>query len=297
MINWHEALSQWGEIQHNAPLAKRTTMGVGGAARCLFAPYDIAGLAQAMLHIPADMPLLPLGRGSNLLVADEGFEGLVLDVGRLQTYDHDVMTMRAGAGMRMSKLAQKAAQAGLTGIEFMATVPGDIGGGVAMNAGAFGQQVSDCLQQVQLVLRTGQIQTLDAQSLQMCYRSSVLPAGSIVVKADFNLQAGEREAIYERMRMMRQKRRDTQPLEQPNCGSVFKNPTGNYAARLIEHVGLKGHRIGQAQISSRHANFIVNHGQACTKDVLALIRLAQQRVAAVYAIDLETEVCMLGMQS
>ncbi len=295
-MNWQASLTQWGEIATTVPLSRRTTMGVGGDARWLFVPHDVAALQQAMAVIPQNIALLPLGRGSNLLIGDQGFDGLVLDVGKLRVMHQQHHTMYVGAGMRMSKVAQLAAQVGLTGLEFMATIPGNIGGGVAMNAGAFGQQVSDCLQQVTLVLRTGNIQTLDAQALKMRYRSSVLPVGSLVVEAVFHLQEDDSEAIVGRMRAMRRKRSQSQPLEQPNCGSVFKNPQGDYAARLIEAVGLKGHRIGQAEISSVHANFIVNHGQARAADVLDLIGLAQARVAAAYVIDLEPEVCMLGIQ-
>lgn len=295
-MNWQASLAAWGEIAHDVPLAKRTTIGVGGAARWLFTPDNIEGLQQAMARIPTDIALLPLGRGSNVLIADHGFDGLVLDVRKLREIQQYANTLRVGAGMRMPKLAQLAAQAGLAGLEFMATVPGDVGGGVAMNAGAFGQQVSDRLQQVTLVLRTGEIQRLDAQALKMRYRSSVLPAGSVVVDTLFDLPTDDNETIVERMRSMRHKRSETQPLEQPNCGSVFKNPQNDYAARLIEAVGLKGHQIGQAQISSVHANFIVNHGQALATDVLTLIRLAQSRVAAAYTIDLEPEVRMLGWQ-
>lgn len=295
-MNWLASLAPWGEIAYDVPLAKRTTIGVGGAARWMFTPDDVEGLQQAMARIPTDIALLPLGRGSNVLIADQGFDGLVLDVRKLRKMQQYDSTLCVGAGMRMPKLAQLAAQAGLTGLEFMATVPGDIGGGVAMNAGAFGQQVSDHLQQVTLVLRTGEIQRLDAQALKMRYRSSVLPAGSVVVDTLFDLPTDDNETIVERMRTMRRKRSETQPLEQPNCGSVFKNPKNDYAARLIEAVGLKGHQIGQAQISSVHANFIVNHGQALATDVLTLIRLAQSRVAAAYTIDLEPEVRMLGWQ-
>lgn len=294
-MSWLQRLAQWGVLQHDAPLAKRTTMGVGGAARWLFSPHGVMGLQQAMAVIPDCVALLPLGRGSNLLIADAGFDGLVLDVGVLQSFHHVDTIIRVGAGNRMSKLAQQAAQAGLTGLEFMATVPGDVGGGVVMNAGAFGQQVSDCLQQVNIVLKNGEMQTLDAHTLKMRYRSSVLPVGSVVVEASFILHTGDSQAIYERMRAMRRKRCDTQPLDQPNCGSVFKNPPNDYAARLIEQTGLKGHRIGQAQISPVHANFIVNHGQAQATDVLALIRLVKNRVVERYAIELEPEVCLLGM--
>jgi len=294
-MTWQSALAAHGSVEYDAPLATRTTLGVGGAARWLFSPRDETGLQRAMASIPLDIPLLPLGRGSNLLIADSGYDGLVLDVGSLQTMRRDDSTFYVGAGIRMPKLAQHAAQAGLTGLEFMATVPGDVGGGVAMNAGAFGQQVSDTLCSVRLLLRNGIAKTCDVQRLNMRYRSSVLPADSVVIEASFTLTSDDSEAIRQRMRTMRRQRSESQPLDQPNCGSVFKNPDGDYAARLIEQVGLKGHRIGQAQISPIHANFIVNHGQAHATEVVQLIRLAQTRVQQEFDIYLEPEVRMLGV--
>ncbi len=296
-MTWQTALAAYGTIIDHAPLAARTTLGVGGTARWLFSPRDADCLQQAMAIIPQDVPLLPLGRGSNLLIADSGYDGLVLDVGALQSLRREDASFYVGAGIRMPKLAQHAAQAGLTGLEFMATVPGDVGGGVAMNAGAFGQQVSDTLCSVRLLLRNGIAKTCDVQSLKMRYRSSVLPAGSVVMEACFTLLKDDSEAIRQRMRNMRRQRSESQPLDQPNCGSVFKNPDGDYAARLIEQVGLKGHRIGQAQISPVHANFIVNHGQAQAADVVALIRLAQTRVQQECNIFLEPEVRMLGVEA
>jgi len=206
--------------------------------------------------------ILPLGRGSNLLISDSGFDGVVIDLGMLHSIETNGNILTAQAGSRMSKVAQTAANAGLTGLEFMATVPGDLGGGIAMNAGAFGQQASDTCLHADIVCRDGRSQD-----------------------------------IRNTMRDMRQKRSQTQPLAMPNCGSVFKNPEGDYAARLIEASGLKGKRIGGAQISEVHANFIVNHGNAHSDDVIALIRLAQQSVFEKFAINLEPEVRILeGMQ-
>lgn len=287
-------LSPLGEVQADVALAKRTTMAVGGAARWLFRPSDASALQQAMTAIPATVRILPLGRGSNLLINDQGFDGLVLDLGAMQHIQRDGDMIQAGAGARMPKLAQYAAKASLAGLEFMATVPGDVGGGVAMNAGAFGQQLSDSLLCIQVVLRDGSLQKLDAEVLQMNYRHTILPSACVVVEASMSLKRAVADDIRQRMREMRQKRSESQPLDQPNCGSVFKNPTGDFAARLIEQAGLKGHRLGQAQISSTHANFIVNHGGATASDVLALIRLAQLEVKVKFGVKLEPEVRILG---
>ena len=178
----------------------------------------------------------------------------------------------------------------------MATVPGDIGGGVAMNAGAFGQQIADCLTRIHVVRRDGEKQELQASELEMAYRHTKLPYGSLVVSAEFELQEDDGEAVRERIRQMRTTRGRTQPLDLPNCGSVFKNPPGDHAARLIEAAGLKGHRIGGASISAKHANFIVNEDSASSNDVLALIHLAQESVEKKFGVHLEPEVRMLGGQ-
>jgi UDP-N-acetylmuramate dehydrogenase len=199
----------------------------------------------------------------------------------------------AEAGVRMGRLARVAAGAGLSGLEFMATVPGDVGGGVAMNAGAFGQEVADSLRWVEVALRGGEVRRLEADVLAMRYRHAELPAGSLVLAAGFSLRPADSEAIRDRMREMRERRGVTQPLAQPNCGSVFKNPAGDHAARLIEAAGLKGLRIGGARISELHANFIVNEGGATSRDVRALIARAQAEVKARFGVRLEPEVRML----
>jgi UDP-N-acetylmuramate dehydrogenase len=295
-MNWQQQLMQQGSLSEQEPLAPRTTFGIGGPARWFFAPVSIEALAEAMPSLPADMPRLVLGRGSNLLVSDDGFDGLVVDLSAINAIRVEGQKLYAEAGARMSKIAQHAASAGLAGLEFMATVPGDLGGGVAMNAGAFGQQVSDTLTHIEVVLTDGSRQQLERDQLAMRYRHTELPAGAIIVSATFALATGDVEALRERMRSMRQQRSDTQPLAMPNCGSVFKNPPGDHAARLIEAVGLKGLRHGQACISSRHANFIVNEGHASAADVLALIRAARAAVKEQFGVELEPEVRILGEQ-
>lgn len=287
-------LSPFGQIEKDAPLANRTTLGVGGAAAWLFRPTDEAALVEAMTYIPQDTVLFPIGRGSNLLIADSGIDGLVLDLSDLNTLNANAQTLLAGAGARMSKIAQLAANTGLAGLEFMATVPGDLGGGVAMNAGAFGQQVSDTLLSIRVLNHDSQVQNIDRQDLNMQYRYTALPQGSLVLSATFRLEEKETAEIKQAMRDMRAKRSETQPLNLPNCGSVFKNPEGDFAARLIESVGLKGKQIGQANISDIHANFIVNQGGASCADVLGLIRLAKDTVKQEMNVELEPEVKLVG---
>jgi UDP-N-acetylmuramate dehydrogenase len=297
MSDWMKILQGYGACTENEPLSGHTTLGVGGPARWYFRPDNQDSLCAAMLCIPADIPLLPLGRGSNLLPPDSGFPGVVLDLSNLNHIQVNGSTMTAECGVRMSRVTRICADHGLTGLEFMATVPGDVGGGVVMNAGAFGQQVADCLSRIWVVRRDGEKQELQASDLEMAYRHAKVPSGSLVVSAEFKLQEGDGEAVRERIRQMRTTRSRTQPLDLPNCGSVFKNPPGDHAARLIEAAGLKGHRIGGASISAKHANFIVNEDSASSSDVVALIHLAQESVEDKFGVHLEPEVRMLGEQA
>lgn len=293
-MSWRASIATLGEFQADVSLAGRTTLGVGGHARWLFRPGDEASLVKAMVLLPGDVDIFPLGRGSNLLVSDDGIDGLVIDLNGLSGIAVSGKYIVAKAGARMGKIAQIAASAGLAGVEFMATVPGDLGGGVAMNAGAFGQQVSDVLVSIQVLQRDGKVADIQRQDLHMVYRWTDLPEASLVLSARLCLKEDEEEAIKERMRLMRKKRSDTQPLALPNCGSVFKNPEGDYAARLIESVGLKGKKIGHARISDVHANFIVNEGGASCADVLALIRLAKHTVLEQCEVVLQPEVRFVG---
>jgi len=293
-LSWKQAITALGAFESDTSLAERTTLCVGGHARWLFRPSDEAALVKAMTLLPHDIEIFPLGRGSNLLVSDDGIDGLVIDLNGLSGITISGSHIVANAGARMGKIAQAAASAGLAGVEFMATVPGDLGGGVAMNAGAFGQQVSDVLVSIQVLHRDGKVTDMQREDLHMVYRWTNLPAGSLVLSAMFALKEDDAESIKERMRVMRKKRSDTQPLALPNCGSVFKNPEGDYAARLIESVGLKGKQIGHARISDVHANFIVNEGSASCEDVLALMRLAKNTVLEQYGVDLEPEVRFVG---
>lgn len=293
-MSWQAELQLLGKLQEHDALASRTTLGVGGFAEWLFRPANQQDMVKAMSLIPESMNIFPIGRGSNLLIADAGIKGLVLDLSDLDEIQVEGLTLRADAGARMGKIAQTAASSAMSGLEFMATVPGDLGGGVAMNAGAFGQQVSDVLQSIVILKRDGVVQTLRRDVLKMEYRYTALPKDSLVLSALFKLEAAETELVRSNMREMRKKRSETQPLALPNCGSVFKNPEGDFAARLIESVGLKGKQAGHARISEVHANFIVNEGGASTEDVLILMRLAKSEVKAKTGIELEPEVRLVG---
>jgi len=294
---WERKLRTMGMLRLNEPMSSHTTLGIGGPARWFIQPDTEDALGRALALIPASVAILPLGRGSNLLVPDEGIDGVVLDMSRLNAISAHTQTgencLTAQAGVRMAKLARICAARGLSGFEFMATVPGDVGGGVAMNAGAFGQQISDSLACIDIAHRDGKCEQIRAMDLNMGYRRTQLPAGSIVLAATFQLKSSAPESIRKKMRAMRNRRTASQPLAQPNCGSVFKNPPGHHAARLIEEAGLKGQRTGRACISEQHANFIVNEGGATSSDVLDLIRRAQEVVLRQTGVRLEPEVRIL----
>jgi len=292
--HWHEQLAAFGLLSEEEPMARHTTLGVGGSARWFFRPASAVSLVEAMPLIPRDMARLPLGRGSNMLVRDAGFDGIVIDLGSLDHIEVDGTQLTAEAGARMSRVARICAESGLSGLEFLSTVPGDIGGGVAMNAGAFGQEMADTLIHADVLTIDGSVVRLSKAELNMTYRHSELPAGGLVLAAAFSLQPGSPEAIRESIRSMRDRRGRTQPLAQPNFGSVFKNPPGDHSARLIEAAGLKGYRIGGARISDVHANFIVNEGNATCDDVLALISKAQGEVESRFGIRLQPEVRIVG---
>ncbi len=294
MQSWMEQLAELGAFRTDEQMARHTTLGVGGPARWFFRPTGRDALVEAVRIVPADLVILPLGRGSNMLVPDTGFDGMVLDLSDLNDLQLDGCRLTAGAGVRMSRFARTCADHGLTGCEFMATVPGDIGGGVAMNAGCFSQQVSDVLTEIELLMRDGSVVTQAAVDLQMAYRHTRLPAGALIISATFTLDTDHPEAVRERMRSMRERRSSTQPLAQPNCGSVFKNPKDDHAARLIEAAGLKGFAIGGARISDQHANFIVNEGDATSAEIVALIRRARAGVQEQFGIELQPEVRLVG---
>ncbi|MFQ5355946.1 MAG: UDP-N-acetylmuramate dehydrogenase [Mariprofundaceae bacterium] len=295
--SWEITITNLGRLRSSEPMSKHTTLGVGGPARWFFRPSGRDALIKALPLIPADIPVFPLGRGSNLLFSDAGFAGLILDLGSLTSIKKlDCQSVQALAGARMSKMAMFCADHELEGAEFMATVPGDVGGGIAMNAGAFGQQVSNTLHHVELIHRQGQIEILSSGQLNMGYRRCHLPAGSTILGGRFRLSAGKAEDIRQRMRSMRERRSRSQPLAQPNCGSVFKNPLETYAATLLEQAGLKGTGVGKARFSEKHANFIVNEGGATSSDILALIKRAQETVEQLFSIRLEPEVRIVGKE-
>lgn len=284
------------QILEDEPMARHTTFRVGGPADVLFLPEGADQLIAALEAArSAGVPAHVIGNGSNLIVRDGGIRGLVIAIGEgMSEITRRGDTICAQAGAALAKVAAFAQAEGLAGLEFASGIPGTLGGGCAMNAGAYGGQLSDVLIDARVLL-DGSVRTLSRDEMRMGYRTSLpLREGGIVLSARFALTPDAPEAIAGRMRDLNARRRDKQPLNLPSAGSTFKRPEGHFAGALIEQAGLKGRAVGGAQVSPKHAGFIVNTGGATAADILALIGIVQDEVKARSGIALETEVRVLG---
>jgi len=285
-----------GDLKFNEPMSAHTSWRAGGPADRCYRPADLQDLQQFLMTLPADEPLYWVGLGSNLLVRDGGIRGtVILPFGGLDTLQlMEADKLRAGAGVACAKVARFAVRAGLVGAEFLAGIPGTMGGALAMNAGAFGGETWPLVSSVQTLDRSGELHVRTPASYQVCYRSVVGPRDEWFVAVDLQLKKGDSAAAQARVKELLERRSATQPTQQPSCGSVFRNPPHDFAARLIESCGLKGERIGNAQVSEKHANFIVNLGQARAADIEALMRYVQSQVKQQHGVWLEPEVRILG---
>jgi UDP-N-acetylmuramate dehydrogenase len=279
------------------PLAPLTSLRVGGRAALFLEAQTDADLRAAGAAITATgIPWTVIGKGSNVLVSDRGFPGLVLRLGKgFRWAARDGGRLRAGGAMPLPALAGVALAHGLAGLEFGVAIPGSVGGAVRMNAGAHGGSMSEVLADVDLFsLERGSAASMAAEEAGFAYRSSRLPRGTLVIGATVALTPDDGAAIRSRMDEARAWRKDTQPLAEPNCGSVFKNPPGRHAARLVQDSGAKGLSVGGASVSSKHANFIVTGAGATAEDVVRLIELVRARVRERFGVELETEVQLVG---
>lgn len=286
-----------GEVTADASVADLTTLKVGGTARAhveAMRDEDLAAVGRACRQ--HDLPWLIVGRGSNLLVADGGWRGIAVSLGRgFRGYEIDGDTVTAGAAEPLPSLAVKLANEGLGGFAWAAAVPGSLGGGVRMNAGAHGGEMADHLVSAELFrLMSGTRETWPVDTLGLRYRHSELPSDAVVVAATLRLERGETDDVRVEISDIKQWRRDHQPINEPNCGSVFTNPEGDSAGRLVEAVGGKELTVGGASVSDLHANFIVTRPGATAADVRELIRTLRQRVADEFGIVLRPEVQMVG---
>lgn len=283
-----------GHIAINEPMSKYTWMRVGGPADYYVEPADKQDLAEIVKYFQANnYPFFMLGRGSNIIVSDDGVRCAVINLETtLANVRMEGDLVIAEAGVHLPKFVDFCIQHELAGVEMLAGIPASIGGAVVMNAGAHGGETADHIVEVE-VLRAGTIQVIRKEHAGFAYRTSGF-ANDVVLSASFRLQKGDKEEMGRRRRELILKRNATQPLTLPNSGSMFKNPAGMYAAKLIEQAGLKGKRIGNAQISEKHANFIVNLGDAKALDVVMLVDLVRRTVHQNSGVLLELEVKLIG---
>ncbi|MCQ8116221.1 UDP-N-acetylmuramate dehydrogenase [Methylomonas rosea] len=285
-----------GTLLNNEPLAKYTSWRVGGPAQHLYIPENKADLIEFIASLPAGEPLYWMGLGSNLLVRDGGIRGTVINTrGRLkEMYLADSERVYVEAGVPCAHVARFCADLGLTGAEFLAGIPGTMGGALKMNAGAFGGETWSIVEKVEMINPRGEVIQRDHHEFEVAYRSVKGLADEWFLSAQLKLSKGNSEASQQHIKALLEKRNASQPTNKPTCGSVFKNPPGDYAARLIEACGLKGFAIGGAVVSEKHANFIENRGNASSEDIEALIEHIQTQVQTQFGISLHTEVCRVG---
>ena len=280
------------QILKNEPMSQHTSFRVGGPAELFLKPE--AGQIGDIIYLchQNDMPYVVLGNGSNILVADSGIAGVVIEIGNnLSDISINKNKIIAGAGATLSNCAQAAAQKGLSGMEELAGIPGSIGGAVTMNAGAYGGEIKNILSRVKVIDQQGEMQTLPVEELQLGYRTSVIQQNHfIVVEAEFELCEGEESHIRQKMKELSQRRIEKQPLDYPSAGSTFKRPPNNYAGKLIMDAGLAGYRVGGAMVSQKHCGFIINYDHATATDIMSLIQQVQQKVYDQFQIWLEPEV-------
>lgn len=276
---------------------KHTTFKVGGPADLYVIPRSEEELVYAIEVCKSEnVPYYVIGNGSNLLVTDKGFRGVIIEVYRQMsdiTVEGNCITAYAGA--LLSKIANTALEHGLTGLEFAHGIPGALGGAVTMNAGAYDGEMKQVLESATVIDDKGQVRTLSADELELEYRKSIISRlGYTVIKATMRLEDGDKEAISAKMKDLMQRRRDKQPLEYPSAGSTFKRPVGHFAGKLIMDAGLRGYQLGGAQVSEKHCGFVINKDHATCQDILDLIHYIQEEVKSKFDVQIEPEVKMIG---
>lgn len=279
------------------PMSKHTTFRIGGPADVFAMPETYEQIGEILKLCKAEgLPFFVLGNGSNLLVSDKGYRGVIIQMDRnMQEIRLEGNTIRACAGALLSSIAVAARNASLTGFEFAGGIPGTLGGACVMNAGAYGGEMKDVLKEVMVMTRDGEILTLPAEKLEMGYRTSIIKKMDyLVLEAVISLEKGDEEAIRDRMKELSDLRTQKQPLDLPSAGSTFKRPAGYFAGKLIMDSGLRGCRIGGAQVSEKHCGFVVNADGATAGDVRALMDHVIQVVKEKYGVTLEPEVKFLG---
>ena len=286
-----------GQILVQEPMKKYTTFKIGGPADIIVKPENKEQLS-AILKVCHEekVPYYILGNGSNLLVSDAGYRGVIIQLyNQFAEITVEGNTVKAQSGALLSRIASKALENSLEGLEFAHGIPGTLGGAVVMNAGAYGGEMKDVIVSCEVMTPEGEILTLSNEALELGYRTSVVQKkGYIVLEAIMTLQAGEKEKIQELMKDYAGRRRDKQPLDKPSAGSTFKRPEGHFAGKLIMDSDLKGFKVGGAMVSDKHCGFVVNAGEATAEDVLGLIKEVKHIVKDKFEVELEPEIKMLG---
>ena len=285
------------KVRISEPMNRHTTFRIGGPADYFLLP-STAEEVKKILEIckEKELPYFILGNGSNLLVSDEGYCGVIIQLYRnYGGITVEGTNIRAGAGALLSQIASAAKNASLTGFEFAGGIPGTLGGAVVMNAGAYGGEMKNVLKEVTVMTEQGEIMTIPAEKLEMGYRTSLVKkAGYLVLEAVISLKAGDVEEIKAIMKDLTEKRVSKQPLEYPSAGSTFKRPEGYFAGKLITDAGLRGYQVGGAQVSEKHCGFVINKGNATAADVCGLMKDVQEKVQEQFGVTLEPEVKFLG---
>lgn len=284
-------------VLRKEPMSRHTTFRVGGEAEYFAKIQEKSQLTVILDYLrKTEQPYFVLGNGSNILVSDKGYEGVILDLSAgLKNIEIKGKRVTAQAGALLSTVAARAYEAGLTGFEFAAGIPGTIGGAVVMNAGAYDGDMKQVVESVTVVDEQGETMILDNETMEFGYRNSIIKNRPfIVTEAVLLLQEGEKERIKNRMEELNQKRREKQPLNYPSAGSTFKRPEGHFAGKLIMDAGLRGFRIGGARVSEKHCGFVINEGNATATDVADVIDEVTERVRDKFGVTLETEIIKLG---
>lgn len=289
-----------GEIRYGEPMKNHTSFKIGGPADIMVFPQDLQDL-ENLLHVADEekVSLFILGKGTNILVKDGGIRGIVVNLQRfdkimIESEDENGETIVfAEAGVNLSRFLNFAVSHGLAGLEFAAGIPGSVGGAIVMNAGSFDGEIKDAIKQIRMMDLSGNVIEIDREDIRFGYRTARLPKG-IILGGSFVLHKDSNKKIKDKMIALIGRRKEKQPIGVPSAGSVFKNPATGFAGALIESVGLKGYRIGDAELSKKHANFIVNKGRAVAKDVISLIKMIKEKVKKEKGVALKLEIKIVG---
>lgn len=294
MISFLDARSLFNKIKINENLKTHSYLKIGGNADYYFEPESIDDL-KYIIHFfnNLNIPIFIIGSGSNLIIRDGGFRGLVINLKNLNRIEINNNYITAYAGVKLTKVSSVALNNSLKGLEFACGIPGTVGGAIIMNAGAYGNEIKDVLDEL-LILRNNELIKLKKDNILFDYRKTSLYSDDIVIYAVFKLEHGNKQEIIDRVKYLQEQRSLKQPLDYPSCGSVFKRPKGYFAGKLIQDCGLQGFRIGDAEVSLKHANFILNKGNATSRDYIAVLEHVRNEVYNKMGILLEEEVKIIG---